>query len=109
MTVCTARIPMTNCTVSLLTMPRWDFRTTPGPGGTRRWTRIDRWAGGAPTRHRWSPPGSAEPDQVHYLIAQEKAGHVSRLILVYRQKVPERTVIQMAWDLRDYPPAWPAE
>jgi hypothetical protein len=56
-----------------------------------------------------TPPGSAEPDQVHYLIAQEKAGHVSRLILIYRQKVPERTVIQMAWDLRDNPPAWPVE
>jgi len=53
-----------------------------------------------------TPPGSAEPDQVHYLIAEEKAGHVSRLILVYRQKVPERTVMQMAWDLRDYPRAW---
>lgn len=56
-----------------------------------------------------TPPGSAGPDQVHYLIAQGKAGHVSRRILVYRQKVPERTVLQMAWDLRDYPPAWPAE
>ncbi len=55
-----------------------------------------------------TPPGSAEPDQVHYLIAEEKAGHVARLILVYRQRVPERTVMQMAWDLRDYPSAWPA-
>jgi hypothetical protein len=56
-----------------------------------------------------TPPGSADPEQVHYLIAQEKAGHVSRLILIYRQNVPERTVIQMSWDLRDYPPAWPAD
>ena len=53
-----------------------------------------------------NPPGSAEPDQVHYLIAEEKAGHVARLILVYRQRAPGRTVMQMAWDLRDYPRAW---
>jgi hypothetical protein len=53
-----------------------------------------------------TPPGAAEPDQVRYLVAEEKAGHVSRVILVYRQKVPDRTVMQMAWDLRDYPRAW---
>lgn len=56
-----------------------------------------------------TPPGSVDIDQIHYLIAQEKEGHVSRLIMVYRQNVPERTVIQMAWDLRDYPPAWTAD
>lgn len=56
-----------------------------------------------------TPPGAAEPDQVHYLIAEEKHGHVARVILVYRQKVPERTVMQMAWDLRDYPRAWAVE
>jgi gas vesicle protein len=56
-----------------------------------------------------TPPGAAEPDQVHYLIAEEKDGHVARVILVYRQKVPERTVMQMAWDLRGYPRAWAVE
>jgi len=53
-----------------------------------------------------TPSGSAVYDQVFYLIAEEKAGRVARLILVYRQPVVERTVIQMAWDLRDYPSAW---
>jgi hypothetical protein len=56
-----------------------------------------------------TPPGSADPDQIHYLIAEEKEGHVARVILVYRQKVPERTVMQMSWDLRDYPRAWAVE
>jgi hypothetical protein len=56
-----------------------------------------------------TPPGSVDIDQVHYLIAQEKEGHIARLIMVYRQNVPGRTVMQMAWDLQDYPPAWPAD
>lgn len=53
-----------------------------------------------------TPPPSAPYDQIYYLVAEEKGGHVARLILVYRQPVVERTVLQMAWDLRDYPPAW---
>jgi len=52
------------------------------------------------------PPYAADPDQVRYLIAEEKNGHIARLIMIYRQPVPERTVVQMSWDVRDYPPAW---
>jgi hypothetical protein len=53
-----------------------------------------------------NPSGAAPIDQVYYLIAEEKDGHVARLILVYRQPTVERTVMQMSWDLRDYPSAW---
>lgn len=55
-----------------------------------------------------TPSYSAAADQIFYVVAEERAGHVARLILVYRQPVVERTVIQMAWDLKDYPSAWPA-
>ncbi|HLF30937.1 MAG TPA: hypothetical protein VI566_07905 [Xanthomonadales bacterium] len=53
-----------------------------------------------------TPPSQSQYDQVFYLIAEERDGHVARLILVYRQAAIDRTVMQMAWDLRDYPPAW---
>jgi hypothetical protein len=53
------------------------------------------------------PPGGVAPEDVYYLIAEEKDGHVARAILVYRHTGAERTVMQMAWDLGDYPPAWP--
>jgi hypothetical protein len=52
------------------------------------------------------PSGSAPIEQVHYFIAEEKDDHVARMVLVYRQPGVERTVIQMSWNLRDYPPAW---
>ena len=53
-----------------------------------------------------TPSGAAAYDQTFYLIAEEKPGHVARAVLVYRQPTVERTVIQMNWNLRDYPPAW---
>jgi hypothetical protein len=52
------------------------------------------------------PPGVAPTDQVYYLVAAEKDNRVSRLVLVFRQPGIERTVMQMSWDLRDYPSAW---
>jgi hypothetical protein len=52
------------------------------------------------------PTGAYQPDQVYYLIAEERAGHVARLIMIYRQPGIDRTIMQMAWDLRDYQPAW---
>jgi hypothetical protein len=55
------------------------------------------------------PPGGVAPEDVYYIVAEEKDGHISRAILVYRHVGSERTVMQMAWDLRDYPPAWPAQ
>lgn len=51
------------------------------------------------------PISGAPADEVFYLIAEEKGGHVARLALVYRLPALERTVVQMTWDLRDYPPA----
>ncbi len=55
-------------------------------------------------------PGSSSPQEdVHYFIAEEKAGHVARAILVYRLPGIERTVVQTSWNLGDYPSAWPEE
>jgi len=55
------------------------------------------------------PSGSAPPQEVYWLVAAQKDGRDSRLVLVYRQPGIERTVIQTAWDLRDYPPVWGGE
>ena len=55
-----------------------------------------------------TPPGGVVMEDLVYFVAEEKDGHVARAILVYRHTGAERTVMQMAWDLRDYPPAWPA-
>jgi hypothetical protein len=51
-------------------------------------------------------PPAQDYENTFFLIAEEKEGHVARLIIVYRQPGLERTVLQMTWDLRDYPPAW---
>jgi len=53
------------------------------------------------------PPGGVAPEEVYYLIAEQKDGHVSRAILVYRHAGAVHTVMQMAWNLGDYPSAWP--
>jgi len=45
-------------------------------------------------------------DAAQYFIAEEKDGHVARLIIVYPLPSLERTVIQEAWNLIDYPGAW---
>jgi hypothetical protein len=55
-------------------------------------------------------PGNSSPQEdVHYFIAEEKAGHVARAILVYRLPGIDRTVVQTSWNLGDYPSAWPEE
>jgi len=55
-------------------------------------------------------PGSASDGEgVYYFVAEERAGRPSRMILIYPQSGLNRTVVQMAWDLRDYPPAWGEE
>ncbi len=56
-----------------------------------------------------SPPTGAGMDSLYYFIAEERPGRVSRVILVYQQPGMGRTVLQMAWDLRDYPAAWGTE
>lgn len=56
-----------------------------------------------------SLPAVEDTGQIFYLIAEEKGGHVARLVMVYRQPALDRTVLQMMWDLRDYPPAWGEE
>ena len=55
-----------------------------------------------------SPPGDVATEELSYFVAEEKDGHVARAILVYRHTGAERTVMQMAWNLGDYPAAWPA-
>jgi hypothetical protein len=42
-----------------------------------------------------------------WIVAEEKAGRPARAVLVYRLPGVNRTVIQLAWDLQDFPSAWP--
>jgi len=46
-------------------------------------------------------------EQVRFFIAEERNGHVARLIVAYPLTSLGRTVIQHAWSLADYPSAWP--
>lgn len=46
-------------------------------------------------------------ETAQYFIAEEKDGHVARLIIVYPLPSLGHTVIQQAWSLVDYPAAWP--
>lgn len=55
------------------------------------------------------PGNSSPPEDVHYFIAEEKAGHIARAMLVYRLPGIDRTVVQTSWNLGDYPSAWPEE
>lgn len=50
-------------------------------------------------------PGVAE--EARFFVAEEKDGHVARLVIVYPLAALGRTVIQEAWSLADYPSAWP--
>ena len=63
--------------------------------------------------HRWTtsqyPAIRARSEDVHYFIAEEKAGHIARAILVYRLPGIDRTVVQTSWNLGDYPSAWPED
>ena len=55
-------------------------------------------------------PGNSSPSQdVHYFIAEEKAGHIARAVLVYRLPGIDQTVVQTSWNLSDYPTAWPED
>jgi hypothetical protein len=49
--------------------------------------------------------GYAAPD-AQFIVAQKKDGRVSRLVLVYPLPALQQTVIQLVWDLTDYPNAW---
>lgn len=53
------------------------------------------------------PPDDATAG-ARWIIAKKKGARASTLVLVYRLAGLERTVIQAAWDLADYPGAWPA-
>jgi hypothetical protein len=46
-------------------------------------------------------------DLVRFYIAEERAGHVARLVIAYPLTSLGRTVIQHAWNLTYYPGAWP--
>jgi hypothetical protein len=52
------------------------------------------------------PPSSAIV-AARWIVAQRKDGRVSRVVLVYPLQGLKRTVIQLAWDLTDYPSARP--
>jgi hypothetical protein len=52
-------------------------------------------------------PPSATMAEARWIVAQRKEGRVSRVVLVYPLKGLQRTAIQVAWDLTDYPSAWP--
>jgi hypothetical protein len=55
------------------------------------------------------PPSSASAmSEARWIVAQRKDGRVSRVVLVYPLRGLQRTVIQVVWDLSDYPSAWPA-
>jgi len=53
-----------------------------------------------------APPASSG-SAARWIIAQKKGARISRLVLVYPLPALKRTVIQFAWDLADYPSAWP--
>ena len=55
------------------------------------------------------PGNSSPPQDVHYFIAEEKAGHIARAVLVYRLPGIDQTVVQTSWNLSDYPTAWPED
>jgi hypothetical protein len=46
-------------------------------------------------------------DEARFFVAEEKDGHIARLVIVYPLAGLGRTVIQEAWNLVDYPSAWP--
>ncbi|MGH8034652.1 MAG: hypothetical protein ACREO9_05455, partial [Lysobacterales bacterium] len=55
------------------------------------------------------PPNTTEAmEQTRYFIAEEKSGHIARLIMVFPLSSLGHTVIQDSWNLVDYPSAWPA-
>jgi hypothetical protein len=55
-----------------------------------------------------TPPSAAGTiEATRFFIAEERDGHVARLVVVYPLEGLKRTVIQEAWNLLDYPSAWP--
>jgi hypothetical protein len=52
-------------------------------------------------------PPSAAMAEARWIIAARKGGRMSRVVLVYPLQGLKRTVVQLAWDLTDYPSAWP--
>jgi hypothetical protein len=55
------------------------------------------------------PPTYAPMEQWSFLVAEERDGRVSRLIMIYPVPALGQTAIQMLWDLNDFPPAWESE
>jgi hypothetical protein len=53
------------------------------------------------------PMTSDAYDQVRYFVAEEKNGHIAKVVIVVPLTGFGRTVIQHAWNLGDYPSAWP--
>ena len=56
-----------------------------------------------------TPPSTANAfEAARYFIAEEKDGHIARMVAIYPMPGLRRTVIQEGWNLLDYPSAWPA-
>ena len=53
-----------------------------------------------------NPPGSSA-GEARWIVAQRKGQRISKLVLVYPLSGVGRTVIQLVWDLAEYPNAWP--
>jgi hypothetical protein len=53
------------------------------------------------------PPDTTIND-ARWIIAKRNGTRASTLVVVYPLPALRRTVIQTAWDLTDYPSAWPA-
>jgi hypothetical protein len=56
---------------------------------------------------RATPPGALVAD-ARWILAKKKRSRISTLVLIYPLPALRRTAIQLAWDLTDYPGAWPA-
>ena len=55
-----------------------------------------------------TPPSTANAfETARFFIAEEKDGHIARMIAIYPLPGLRRTVIQEGWNLLDYPSAWP--
>ena len=54
------------------------------------------------------PPDALTAD-ARWIIAKKKGSRASTLVVVYPIAGLRRTVIQTAWDLTDYPSAWPLD
>jgi hypothetical protein len=51
-------------------------------------------------------PANSSIADARWFVAKKKDGRISTMVLVYPMPAVQRTVIQLAWHLADYPSAW---